>query len=499
MKNKDLATTAAAAAAAAEGARQTATAEMKPKPSSSRRSRQGKSTGDSATKKSEPGTSSRGGRSARGRAKPQQPVTSVVVPRILARPQETSSRDKPKEQQSPVVVQKPPPSKHDSDKPPQITPRKPISTVAAALDNSLVSKYLTQQDRRPGNTRLSLLTASGKLLDTVLRRHLGSVQYRSCIGVLGRAGTGKSTVMSFLADTTGPVFPVSKAHTVSANGMDLWITPSQILLLDSPSVLSLSAAEKWTRRSDTMSKLACARLRDLQITSFLLQVCDTLVVVVRTAPAVDIVGRRGQQAKRRITGRCVDQGIIGLLKRAALATPMIPGLSTTTRGHQSRTCSLHIVVNGPTDISEQQISQKYAESTGIPVSQVTVLPAITNKSNDRTHSFTDIYDRWSACNPTLPLFSTDMFAKPAHGMGKSCLVASSADFIGCTASFEECVERLKSSLLDSNEQRNKGWRKDESKGAWMAACLKTWDSIRRSDVLAKAATAKDKAWDEMYN
>ncbi|KAJ1644155.1 smg-9, nonsense mediated mRNA decay factor [Coemansia asiatica] len=488
--------------------------ETKPK-SDSRRNRQSrqsssKSTLDNAVNKPNAGAS-KTGRSGRNRAKTAQPTINVV-PRILARPQEPISRNNTSESpQLPAAAALKSTVKREAETPPQ-TIRKslPIDSSGATADSgTLALNYLMQQEQSR-NTKMVLLTASGKLLDSNLRRHLGSVQCRSCIGVLGRLGAGKSTIMSYLAGTQELVFPAAK-HPGSqmTSGIDFWVTPSSLLLLDTPPVLSIGAADKWTRRSENMSKLSCARLRDLQLTSFLLQICDTLLVVVNpdavAASAVAVsIGKKAQQQQQgkrnKVSGGCIDQAMIKLLKMAQSAVPLIPGLSLNTRGHEKRPCSLHIVVNnGPAGISKQQVSEIYANLTGISVSKVTVLPAISSCEDKKGLTFVDISDKWSSCNPLLvPLYSTGLFAKHISSNDRTSLI-SSADIFGNNFSFDECIEELKSVVLDGHAQGERGWRKDESKGAWLALCLKTWDSIRRSDVLVKSAATRDEDLDRMDN
>ncbi|KAJ1796903.1 hypothetical protein LPJ75_007123, partial [Coemansia sp. RSA 2598] len=82
------------------------------------------------------------------------------------------------------------------------------------------------------------------------------------------------------------------------------------------------------------------------------------------------------------------------------------------------------------------------------------------------------------------------------GIEKTSLIAT-GDILGANLSFDECIEELRFAVLDRGGQGERGWRVDESKGAWMAACLKAWDSIRRSDVLVQSATAKDEDLDRM--
>lgn len=115
------------------------------------------------------------------------------------------------------------------------------------------------------------------------------------VGVIGLQGTGKSTVLSLVAGNTDEdsaksyIFPPQTRDTKEkcahqTNGIDIFVTPQRILLLDSQPVLSPSVLEFMIRNEKklppeyTMAE-NCNEIQCLQQAAFLMTVCHVILVV----------------------------------------------------------------------------------------------------------------------------------------------------------------------------------------------------------------------------
>ncbi|KAJ2665563.1 hypothetical protein IWW48_000014 [Coemansia sp. RSA 1200] len=406
-------------------------------------------------------------------------------------------------------------------------------SVPTRFEDSGAYKRATQHVR---DQRLALISPAGKLNDSGARRTLGHLRSRTCVGVMGRASAGKSMLMSVLAQPplgsqgASAVFPLAgAAEAVCTLGVDLWATESRAILVDTPSVLDLHSADAWPRSrgldSATSSRLVVSKIHDLQIASLLLQTCDTLVVLVGERK------RRGKEAQTMYE-MYMDRGLARLLAAAASLSQTIPGLSRPAESHntspQDRRCKLHVVVNqGMASLGCQRldldpeairdIADAYENETGIAVSGVSFLPtrAVPEETSDPTE-FADIAGAWDAQRndqpsdrqSVLPLYApADRYrskraaAKPQDTNNVDSLVLSpwepshqlhrkqvQRNF--AAKEFASSVDRLRTDLLatmTSSSERGGG----DLEGAWLAGCLRSWDSIRRSDALHRAAAMRE--------
>lgn len=317
----------------------------------------------------------------------------------------------------------------------------------------------------PRTQSLTVLSQEGRLLDGMIRKYLVSLQSRSCIGVIGRSSAGKSFVLSQLTQLQHPleqlsnlVFPTAKtphAKSFTTKGVELWVTGARHILLDSPPVFSFIASNKWMKPPNRKGWSArdVSRLRDLQLATLLVQVCDTLLVVVNGS-------------------NVVDQGIIQLLAQARKLADEIPGLtSLQSEKRGCYCCRLHVVVNRVNDGKhcDQAVRQRYEEETGISVDHVTTIPIFKSTTSEATKEdafrFKEIYDIWKTSY---------------NGIQQSMLPGSKKD--GLT--FGAVVDSLRFKLLASNVNT------ELESGAWASRLLRAWDSIRRSDVLQRLSSQR---------
>ncbi|KAJ2355234.1 hypothetical protein GGF43_002803, partial [Coemansia sp. RSA 2618] len=239
---------------------------------------------------------------------------SPVVPRILVRQPATNE---------PQSVLKSPAQSQPNQQPNQ----QPKSQSPKSQPKNQPALDLFHPDAR--STQQPIITATGTLLSTPIRQHLGALRIRACVGILGRADTGKSALISQLA---GPTAAVQDSSTRKARRgcVDVHITGARIALVDTPPVLGQSAGLRWRRHPGVPLRLA-ARAHDLQIALFMLQVCDTLLVVCN------------------VDRDCVvDWALARLLASARGLVAEIPGLVLPARGGGSASgdpgrCRLHIL------------------------------------------------------------------------------------------------------------------------------------------------------------
>uniref|UniRef100_T1J0F4 BTB domain-containing protein n=1 Tax=Strigamia maritima TaxID=126957 RepID=T1J0F4_STRMM len=115
------------------------------------------------------------------------------------------------------------------------------------------------------------------------------------IGVIGFQGVGKSTLLSYLAGNKPEESPKSyifKAQTRElrelgehgTNGIDIFITPERVIILDVQPVLSASVMDhmmQYEKKYSTEypSVESALEIQSLQITSFLMAVCHTILLV----------------------------------------------------------------------------------------------------------------------------------------------------------------------------------------------------------------------------
>ncbi|KAJ1928695.1 hypothetical protein FBU59_007109, partial [Linderina macrospora] len=151
------------------------------------------------------------------------------------------------------------------------------------------------------------------------------------------------------------------------SGVDFWVAGAGVLLVDTPPMLTSRSRPVPTRMRRHEEKRDY--VNDLQVATLMLQICDTLLVVVNNP-----------------SGGCVP--LAHLLASAADMVPNIPGLRPLATPGQANGgtpgCSLHIVVNcyettSSAQADKKQISQTYERLTGISVSGVTVLGNLTSK------------------------------------------------------------------------------------------------------------------------
>ncbi|KAJ1799886.1 hypothetical protein LPJ59_001517 [Coemansia sp. RSA 2399] len=485
----------------------------------------------------------------RQRRKDSEKQTTIVVPRILMRPERAAAALADDSSKAAATEQRPTIASTVSAeqaiiRTPQAQPqvlaaKSPLpGSVDRKLKDTMAYKRATVHLRE---TRLPLISPTGKFLDTGARKTLSHLRSRKCISVLGRAGTGKSMLMSLLAQppygAANAVFPLADPPgSVCTLGVDLWVTSSRAVLLDTPPVLDLHSSDSWPRNrgldSGTSSRLVISKTHDLQMASLVLQTCDTLIVLVSERKRrgkgplslYDLYMDRGL-AKLLASAVTLSQAILGLSRPAEPQSEMLadagPG-STHGQQHRAadRRCKLHVVINqGPASFGCQrldldpeavrEIAEAYESETGIAVSGVSFLPTHRLPEEADDVQFMDIASAWgaqqsdttSAHASVLPLYApADRHRnKKAVGTdrGTDSLVMSPWEqqqkqrqkrtyLTG--NSFDASVDNLRMDLLGAQSISE---RRSDPEGSWLTGCLRAWDSIRRSDALHSAAAMRE--------
>ncbi|PIA15548.1 hypothetical protein COEREDRAFT_9252 [Coemansia reversa NRRL 1564] len=398
-----------------------------------------------------------------------------VVPRILVRSDRTT--EQPTEQQQEISL-------------PVVESTRKSSKSRTVESRSTTEAFLPWS---PAATiRLPAVSSTGKLLGTSVRRSLGTLQTRLSIGVLGRSATGKSLLLSQLAQSPWTaqhttVFPSNNKE--STLGIDLWPTPAGIMLVDTPPVLNLHAADRWTHRDTSISKTELARVHNLQITLLLLQVCDSLLVVVDAARLL-----RGKNLVDMTPNDWVDVALAKLLMTASMLAKAIPGFSQPATPQKLSGCRIHVVLSLITSnfrtpahaVDREAIAHAYESATGIAVTNVSLLPRNQSTSSSDELRFLSIAESWSSS--AAPLYST------LQSTGKKCrsllpprlLASRKNNKNNGSINFEESVAEIRNLLLGT-VPTGKWWME----GAWASTFLRSWDSIRRSDLLHESAIAPD--------
>ncbi|KAJ2080832.1 hypothetical protein H4R24_002795 [Coemansia sp. RSA 988] len=297
-------------------------------------------------------TKSRGKKSAGRNATP-------VVPRILVRPDRSVETEQPQPPSPRHVVE----SVRRSPKPRAVVPHSTLETLSWSPSAAI---------------RLAAVSSTGKSLGTSVRRALGELQIRSSVGVLGRTATGKSLLMSQLAQSLwttkrNAVFP-SNTGGKGTLGIDVWPTAAGFMLVDAPPVLTYRAIDRWTHRDSDISKTELVRVHNLQNTLLLLQVCDSLLVTVDTARLL-----RGRNPVSMKPDDWVDAALARLLLTACSLAKTIPGFSQPATPQKLDGCRIHVVLSQYTsnhipEIDRDAVARAYESATGIAVSNVSYLP-----------------------------------------------------------------------------------------------------------------------------
>lgn len=217
----------------------------------------------------------------------QQPILANLSTNLA-----NSSQVKLKQVQQ---INQPPPQQQQVKEVPQVqeTP-KPTNEKPSLPATSLIES-LTQ--RLSNNTQTML--NSVKLLDETLQWNDSLNDYLSdqsdflVIGILGKKGVGKSTVMSLLAgskfDDSSPIFKTSKDSLDFAqhktSGINAFVTSERTILLDVQPLISGSVLDKTIStdkkhlNNDFKYYENYVEMQSIELACFVLSVCNVVIVL----------------------------------------------------------------------------------------------------------------------------------------------------------------------------------------------------------------------------
>ncbi|KAJ2743351.1 hypothetical protein GGI20_003812 [Coemansia sp. BCRC 34301] len=448
------------------------------------------------------GASSRGAPGWGGRrGKSWQPSHGgvPVVPRILMRPERAAaqaSNESSAAGPAPVVVlarpSAPPIQVAASPPPPLLSPTPPPLPQQTSAEACVVAGIPAYRDivDQPRSSRITILTPEGRLLDGMVRKHLAHLECRSCIGVLGRPSSGKSMLLSRLASLEpADLFPPAAAaaeHRIGTLGVELWVTPARIILVDAPPVVSvMSAPERARLVGDPRGppSLPVARARDLQLAILLIRVSSVLLVFADPGSGL------------------VDKALAKLLVDARELLDQFPGPRhhPNTHSQAERECKLYIVVNRGAAGNLDAMARAYEVATGFAVCGVSVVPdrclqsmRMPGVAQTMGPRFLRVAESWAA-DPALPLYPLPPDLSRSGDQGRRSLlcwpqlptISADDQLLPVQRTFEEAVDDLRARLLAPPPVT--GWGEMPA-GEWVNTCLKVWDAIRRSHKLRDSAS-----------
>ncbi|PIK60760.1 hypothetical protein BSL78_02324 [Apostichopus japonicus] len=151
---------------------------------------------------------------------------------------------------------------------------------------------------------ITLVDESGSWCENGIEMLLDLTDYL-VVGVLGMQGSGKSTVMSFLAgndisdNKSSYIFKPETRETIlkashQTLGVDFFVTKERVILLDTQPILSSSVLDDLLSHEKNLqpeytSAENYADMQSLQLVSFLMTVCHVVLVVVDWFPDLSLM------------------------------------------------------------------------------------------------------------------------------------------------------------------------------------------------------------------
>ncbi|KAI9261704.1 hypothetical protein BY458DRAFT_515678 [Sporodiniella umbellata] len=134
----------------------------------------------------------------------------------------------------------------------------------------------------------------GKFNTDAVQKKLAESPGHFVIGVVGKQGAGKSTILSHFAPQPDKVFPTQSCDQFlqlghKTEGIDMYVTPERVILLDTEPLLSWAVLEKALRSEvlEGMSPDVWLEMGNIYNLIFLLSVCNVLLVVSE-GPRIDL-------------------------------------------------------------------------------------------------------------------------------------------------------------------------------------------------------------------
>lgn len=165
---------------------------------------------------------------------------------------------------------------------PATAPKDPISLFNASIKQRLTIPLMKNSCK--------LLDENLQFMDTLDHYLSDSNDNYTVIGVLGKTGVGKSTIMSLLTGSNVNTFKPSASEGETAkhktNGIDCYVTNERTILLDVQPLLSASVLDKNINLSEQSKKVADLKyhennvhMQSIELACFCLSVCNVVILM----------------------------------------------------------------------------------------------------------------------------------------------------------------------------------------------------------------------------
>ncbi|KAI7865900.1 hypothetical protein BDF14DRAFT_1819129 [Spinellus fusiger] len=339
--------------------------------------------------------------------------------------------------QAPVILERP--NRVDVPVPETVEERKPIEPTKPPRHEE--SRAVIPMFRR--NTKFQI--------ESVLK-YLGDYPGHFVMGVVGRQGVGKSTLLSSFMQASAEEFPVQSNSALlyeghKTLGIDMHITPERIILLDTEPLLSWSSMDKTLKAGgfeglppDVWLEMEC-----IYQLAFMLSVCNVVMVVLE--------------------GAAVDTSLLQNIRKAEILKsnlqdfPLIPLSNLPSDPHTSS--NIVFVGNKCQDVDFTW--QHYEEAQSI-------IKSIFSNSSLKTSGLVSL-------GHTLPFFE---LSDPCNLYYLPQIHPTSS-----IESFEVLVTALRDQMMAA--PRRSGKRGQLSEKEWFRNAVKTYELIRKSEPMVEYA------------
>ncbi|CDH53769.1 protein smg9 [Lichtheimia corymbifera JMRC:FSU:9682] len=179
--------------------------------------------------------------------------------------------------------------KHNDKTPLRVVAKPPQSSSSSSspLSPSGTSSSQPPSNEMPGNASIPFLDRRhGRMSSDAVIKLLGDHPGHFVVGVVGKQGVGKSTVLSYLTHQPSNAFPIQSIESVAYSrhqtvGIDVFITPERTILLDTEPILSCSVLDEALRSTsmDGLHPELWLERESLYNLVFMLSVCNVVLVV----------------------------------------------------------------------------------------------------------------------------------------------------------------------------------------------------------------------------
>ncbi|ORX84358.1 hypothetical protein K493DRAFT_341920 [Basidiobolus meristosporus CBS 931.73] len=314
---------------------------------------------------------------------------------------------------------------------------------------------------------VKFLTDRGKIQQDLILKSLLDLPGHLVIGVIGPEGAGKSTILNgFLPH--GEVFPTRTLDTQmklghETHGIDMYTTPERIILLDVQPFSSMSILESAIQGGlvpDSVSPEVWLETQDVQIGTYLMSVCDILIVVS------DGVADLGLWKFVRT---------LEMLKYKIPEYPSINAKQAQAKNEGEAEYYPEIVFVG-NKIHKEEWSQELYEKVCL------LHRVVFAKSNMRMYSNVTMqkspypFETSLASTPNIVLLPYEAARDVARAYVEPPISIETQEFAGALKSLRNMVIGL---------PRKGSKRGQVGEKEWLRSAVKIWDLLKRSDMLAE--------------